>query len=440
MKTIQNLILYVILACLAIFNAISAQEQTLSSITNKYTTKLKQENKGVGILIKKNNNTETTSLGNFDLNGNTVFNVGSATKTFTAILILQEEEKGTLQLTDSIGAYLSPIKNVDGSLTIESLLKHQSGLGEIVGRDTRVYFYATKDSVYRKNVLNKFPKSDPSMVGHYSYCNSNYILLGKIIEKVTDKDYFDLLRERIFIPLQMDDSYPYVSKTIKNLARPYDKNKDVYELLDYRFFADYAFSAGSIASTLFDMEKFYTGLFETEILLKKETVNKMLPSAEEKYGLGLMTYTHDNTIHYGHGGNNIGYAFRNTYDPTTKNLVLLFSNNRSIPFKASIQKDMLDYSNSKKVTTSLNQNIVADFKDFVGEYNLVEANAKLEIVAENNEMYMLIQGQKVLLAYEDINTLYDVKVGVRLQRKPTDKSIITFRQDSFKAELKRVTK
>lgn len=434
MKALQYLCLFIITICITLYNTIYAQ-QKLESITNIYDSKLKEENKGIAVLVKKNNTIENVSIGNFNLDNNHVFNIGSATKTFTAILILQEEEKGTLQLTDSIGKYLSPIKNVNGSLTIESLLKHQSGLGEIVGRDTKTYFYSTNDSIYNQNFLEKFPKNDPDMVGHYSYCNSNYILLGRILEKITDISYFDLVRERIFIPLHMVNSYPYVSKTIKNLAIPYDNNKNVFDLLDFRFFADYAYAAGSIASTLSDMEKFYTSLFETELLLKKESVHKMLPAKGESYGLGLMSFTHDNSTYYGHGGNNIGYAFRNLYDPKTKNVILFFNNTHSIPFEASLKEDLLDYVHNKLVVKKLNINISEDFKDFVGKYVLEKVNAELEIIIEKDQMFMLIQDQKVLLAYQDQNTLYDVKVGVRLKRNTDDNNTLTFTQGGFTDKL-----
>lgn len=59
----------------------------------------------------------------------------------TVILLLQEEERGNLKLSDSIGTYLSTTKNVNGSLTIETLLRHRSGLGELVGRGLKPIFF-----------------------------------------------------------------------------------------------------------------------------------------------------------------------------------------------------------------------------------------------------------------------------------------------------------
>jgi D-alanyl-D-alanine carboxypeptidase len=183
-------------------------------------------------------------MGGFDLEENRVFNIASATKTFTAILILQELEKENLQLTDSIGKFLTPIKNVPQCLTIENLLIHESGLEDV--------FYAENDSRYNAQLLQQTEEYNKEMFGKFDYCNTNYFLL----EKITDRSYFDLLDERIINPLELKNTHPYVSKSIPNLATPYHKVEDVTSYLDYRFFRKIVNAAGNIASTLSDMEKF----------------------------------------------------------------------------------------------------------------------------------------------------------------------------------------
>jgi len=198
--------------------------QNLQLQLNKYNPYLKELNQGIGVLVTKNGKTTTANIGNYNFNEHTVFNIGSATKKMTAILILQEVEKGTLKLSDSIGTYLQPIKNVDNKLTIETLLRHRSGLGEIVGRNFEKEFYDKKDNFYNSNFLDKIPENNPKKIGKYSYCNTNYILLGHILEKVNDKTYFDLLQDRIFTPCNMLASYPYVSKR-ESIIRFYNKLK-----------------------------------------------------------------------------------------------------------------------------------------------------------------------------------------------------------------------
>ncbi|MFD2562364.1 serine hydrolase domain-containing protein [Aquimarina rubra] len=411
MKTLQQLT--VILVFFVLKHIGYSQTNDLDIIYKKYNSVLKEQNKGVAILIKKDNEIKTISLGNFKLTEHSVFNIGSATKTFTAILILQEVEKGNLKLTDSIGKYLTPIKNVDGSLTIETLLTHESGLDEVIGKNVQDIFYAKNDSLYDTSLLSQVEKSNPKMIGKFDYCNTNYFLLGKIIEKITDQNYFDLLRERILIPLEMKNTYPYVHKNIPNLATPYHEEKDVTDYLDYRYFANIAYAAGSIASNLTDMEIFYRSLFETEQLLKKETVKIMMESGNQYYGYGLFKSNQEGVKYYGHGGNNIGYAFRNQYNPMTKDLYLMFTNTKAIPSKRSIHNDLLAYINNKPVENFKSIDL-KNFKRYTGTYLLKEANLTLEIILENNRMYLVSkdQGVRSELIQKDGKSLYDTTVGV----------------------------
>lgn len=435
MKTLKQFTVIIIL-CMQTIGF--SQEKALETIENKYNSLLKEQHKGVGVLVKKNKQIHTFSMGDFNLNENKVFNIGSATKTFTAVLLLQEIEKGNLKLTDSIGTFLTPIKNVDGALTIETLLTHQSGLNSVIGKNIEVAFYAKNDSIYNINLLDKIGENDPDMVGKFEYCNTNYLLLGKIIEKLTDRNYFDVLRERIIEPLQLKHTYPYVYKNIPNLATPYHKEKDVTEYLDYRYFATIANAAGSIASTLTDMEKFYTSLFETEILLKKETVQLMMNSGSEYYGLGLMKSNDNGTVLYGHGGNNIGYSFSNVYNPITKNLFLAFSNTRKVPFDNAIKNDVLLYFKDKEIKMSTID--IELFKKYVGNYLLKEANMVFEILIENGKLYLFVeaQGVKSLLLQKDETTLYDTTVGANLTIIKDNDNALTFSQNGFTTTITRV--
>jgi len=436
MKTLKQLTIFTFMLFVSIG---FSQEKSLQTIQKKYNTILQEQNKGVGVLIKKNNKISTLQLGNHQLTSETVFNIGSATKTFTAILFLQEAEKGTLKLTDSIGTYLSPIKNVDGSLTIETLLSHESGLDEVVGKNISDIYYSKDDALLNSNLLNEVEENNPELIGKFNYCNTNYLLLGKIIEKVTDKSYFDLVRERIFEPLKMENTYPYLSKNIKNLAKPFSGKKDISEYLDYRFFATIANAAGSITSTLTDMKIFYTSLFETEILLKKESLKLMMNSGNETYGLGL--FKPDNTENYfGHGGNNIGYSFRNGYNPKTKNLYLLFANEMSIPFQKSIAKDINTFFKDGKVQNL--KKIDEAFKNYAGKYLIKEANLVLEVVVEGDKIFIASEAQnfKHQLFQKEKNIFFDPQLNVRLTLITDNNNALTFNQNGFETIINRIEK
>lgn len=438
MKLLQQL---TILLCLLTQMNLYSQTTDLDIFVQKYDATLKEDNKGIAFLVKKENKIESLSLGNFSLTPESVFNIGSATKTFTAILLLQEVEKGNIKLTDRIDDFLTPIKNVDGSLTIASLLTHESGLDEVVGKNIQEIFYAKNDSLYNVNLLDQVEANHPERIGSFDYTNTNYFLLGKIIEKVTDQDYFDLIRERILEPLQMNHSYPYVHKNIPNLATPYHEGKDVSAFLDYRFFAKIVYAPGSIASTLSDMELFYTALFETELVLKKETLRWMLESGSASYGLGIFKFNHEGTIWYGHGGNNIGYAFRNEYNPATKELYMMFSPTKSIPLRNAITEDLFAFINNETIESFKTLDI-GNFKNYTGTYLLKEANLKLEIVFEDAKLYLVVDAQDVRseLTQQSDTSLRDTVVGATLTKIEGDDTSLAFQQGAFTTTISKITK
>lgn len=409
--------------------------QSLQSQLDKYTPYIKELNQGVAVLVEQNGKTTIANTGKYNFNSHTIFNIGSATKKMTAILLLQEVEKGTIKLSDSIGTYLQPIKNVDGSLTIETLLRHRSGLGEIVGKDFEKDFYTKSDSFYNSNFLNKIPKSNPKKIGKYDYCNTNYILLGHLLEKVNDKSYFNLLQERIFTPCNMTKTYPYISKKLKNLAKPIHKKEDVTSYLDYRFFANYAYAAGCVASNLNDMSKFYNHLFEKRTLVSEKSLQKFTAFDDANYGLGIMKFKDG---YVGHGGNNIGYSFREYYNPKNKNLILLFSNARIIPFNKMLKNELFNFIDGKTDTISFNKNITSDFKNVLGKYLFNSHGMKMtmEIKKENNHLYFLAQGAQVILISKEKNKLYNGSFGVELEVNPEKPQELIFRQNGLETTIK----
>lgn len=409
--------------------------QSLQLQLDKYTPYIKELNQGVAVLVQQNGKTTVANAGKYNFNNHTIFNIGSATKKMTAILLLQEVEKGTIKLSDSIGTYLQPIKNVDGSLTIETLLRHRSGLGEIVGKNFEKDFYAKNDSFYNSNFLNKIPKNNPKKIGKYDYCNTNYILLGHLLEKVNDKSYFNLLQERIFTPCNMTNTYPYVSKKLKNLAKPIHKKEDVTSYLDYRFFANYAYAAGSVASNLNDMSKFYNHLFQKGTLISEKSLQKFTAFDDANYGLGIMKFKDG---YVGHGGNNIGYSFREYYNPKNKNLILLFSNARIIPFNRMLKNELFNFIDGKTDTISFNKNVTSDFKNVLGKYLFNSHGMKMtmEIKEENNHLYFLAQGAQVILISKEKNKLYNGSFGVELEVNPEKPQELIFRQNGLETTIK----
>jgi len=336
---------------------ITPQSETkpiIPSIINKYQDSLKLKRFGIGALVRHNNVTETHAIGiagdSIEMTPDKVFNIGSLTKTLTAVLILQEVEKGTITLSDSLIDYFPPElienKKIDLNITIEQLLRHKSGLGEVVIDD---HVNLSKINPYYEynhiNLFKKIPEALDEPGERYRYSNSGYILLGYILEVVNNKAYEDIVEERIFKPAQMNNSYGYYSPTIKNSAHPMFDGYDYKEGTFYHMYKHYSFSAGGIASTLDDLKLFFINLYEKETFIKKETFNKMINSdITSGYGLGIQIFHKlkgEKTLIFGHGGDNFSFKLRNYYNPETKDLVIVFSNQYKDSFTNKIAVELL---------------------------------------------------------------------------------------------------
>jgi CubicO group peptidase (beta-lactamase class C family) len=149
-----------------------------------------------------------------------LYNVGTIGKDFTAIIILQLMESGDLSLDDKIGNYLTGFKDDRANaITIKQLLKHQSGLGDILVNPQFALKYDEKweladlmDLIKRDSLI--FTPGDS-----IAYSNAGYVVLGAIIEMITGKNYPDVLSENIFAQLNLKNTLETNQK--KNLLWDY---------------------------------------------------------------------------------------------------------------------------------------------------------------------------------------------------------------------------
>lgn len=322
-----------------------AGKPTVAAILNEYADSIAPLNYGITVLLKHDNKTETASIGlasaKEKLTDNHVFGIGSITKTFTAVLVMQEIEKGAMHLNDPVIKFLPYNPNVDSAITIEDLLRHTSGLGELAIDSFTNPAFANADSRYNHTyVYELIPRAHGKRGEKPHYCSTDYILLGYILEKINDVSYSDLLRERIFKPCGMEHSYPYVSKALPGLAHPMWQGHDLYEYIHYSFYEHFAFSAGSIASTTGDLLKFYERLYNSNSLISRESLSQMT-SFKKTYGLGLLEMKVGNTTYWGHGGDIYSYSLQDYYNPANNTIMIIAGNQLGFKYEYPIAERIL---------------------------------------------------------------------------------------------------
>lgn len=269
--------------------------------------------------------------------------LGSITKQFTAMLIMQLVEQGKLKLDVPISTYLPDYPKENAAIiTIHHLLTHSSGIPNMTAFPG-FYKNISRNSYSPAQLVNLFADSTLQFKPgeKFAYSNSGYILLGYIIEKVTGKTYEQVLQENIFTPLRMNNTgYDQRRTLLKNRASGYEKNGRHYVNANF-IDMSVPYAAGALYSTVEDLYLWDQALYGNQ-LLRKENMDriftKQIPSGGSNYyGYGWFiseiqlgnTAARIETI--GHGGGIDGFNTQITRIPSDKSFIVLLNNTGGAP-------------------------------------------------------------------------------------------------------------
>lgn len=231
----------------------------------------------------------------------TRYRIGSITKMFTAAIIFQLAEENKIDLSNKLSSYFPQLPN-SKSITISSLLYHRSGFPDFM-KDHELIKSITSHPNTKEEMLAYFSKMktdfEPEKKAEYS--NTNYVLLGYIIENICGKPFGDVLNERITSKIGLDNTYSGNKINV-------DKN-ECYSFLysdkwEQRPDIDIsnAHAAGAIVSTPTDLIKFIEALFSYK-LTSKRSINQMI-TIKDDFGMGVDSLKIEalNKVGYGHSG------------------------------------------------------------------------------------------------------------------------------------------
>ncbi len=257
------------------------------------------------------------------------FNIASITKTFVATVILQLVEEGVIKLTDKAADYLTdfPYLNMEQfmsyegqsygkTITIEQLLRHTSGIADIftdaqtrfnlsvLTHKKRVYDLERIIKTYYKYKLHRKGLFKPGEGYHYS--DMNYMLLGMVVEQVTASTLPEQIRQRILVPLKMDNTYFVYYEEQRGHGKRIDSYYNRINLTQ-KVNTSYEWGGGGLVSTTKELAIFIRALLDGELYRDKGTLDIMTDFSQTaafggNYGCGLSLYELNGTKYYGHGG------------------------------------------------------------------------------------------------------------------------------------------
>ena len=249
-------------------------------------------------------------------NIHTKYRIGSATKMFTAVMIFQLIQEGKIRLDQKLSLYFPDLPNAD-KITIQNMLYHRSGLHDYT-HDTDFPDWMDKPKSHEELLkIIKEKGSDFEPGANADYCNSNYLLLGYIIEKICKMPYADALNIRITSKLGLKNTYfgkpinihdnesaSYKYANNNNWARQKETDLSIHG------------GAGSIVSTATDMVKFIDALFSYKLINK--TSLAQMETMVDDYGMGMFPNKYGDKPSFGHNGRIEEFYTALWYFPTEK--------------------------------------------------------------------------------------------------------------------------
>ena len=358
--------------------------------------------KGDKILLRKGYGKANHEL-NVANTPESVFRIGSITKSFTALSILQLEEKGKLKVSDPVVKYVPELPAAWSEITIHQLLCHKSGIPEFTNAKA---YSDLSDSRHIENALKEYSDkpllTKPGEVLRYS--NAGYILLGRIIENVTGESYEEYLSANIFKPAGMTHTaYDLAAEVVRDRASGYRFDG---ETVINAPFGDPAYggAAGALRSTVDDMYRFDRALKTGKLFSKALTTKAWTPYGhfvapppvpiEAEYGYGWMMGEDFGHKYVGHGGWVNGFVSNFNRYPDDDAVIIVLSNFETITY-VQIGKDLSAILFGEKYRMPVARKIVHPSEEtlarYVGDYQL--GPTILQITMRNGRLYAFVKGQ-----------------------------------------------
>ena len=394
-------------------------------------------NKGYGLANK-----DSKTLNN----PNTIFDIGSNTKQFTSTAILKLVELGKLNLTDPLSKFFKNVPIEKQSITIHQLLTHTAGFLDSLGRDfTEISQKDFFEKLFESNLL-----SEPGE--KYSYSNTGYSILGRIIELASGQSYEAFLNEHLFTPAGMlQTGYLLPKWDTKQMSHGYNRNIIETEstITRYQEAGDVNWHLkgnGGINSTQNDMLLWYKALKTNKILtpesFKKLTTpypNTSSPKGTSDYGYGWgIKNSKANTKRISHNGSNGPFSHSLIWYPEEAIFIIYATNANSSKVEwiaYVVAQIILDESYSPK---PIQDNIYSFIMNYIKQHPTNKSNELLILLQENyvddftNSGVLNTIGNIVLKSKEKLEwTIELFKINVQLY--PEDGNLWDSLGDGYKA-------
>lgn len=432
-KTTSNTITMKALFLFLIINSglhIAAQDTGLARL-NAYFDTLEKHQRFMGnvAVMKEGNIVYARSIGYRDVAANaradvnTKYRIGSINKTFTAVLIMMAVEEKKLRLETTLDTFYPSIPQA-ANITIAHLLSHRSGIWNVTDDSLYLQWHTQKQSEAQllERMIARSPLFAPGSKAAYS--NSNYILLTRILEKIYQQPYAQLLQAKIIKPLGL--KHTHAGGRINPVAN---------EAYSYRYADGWVkeeetdssipLGAGAMVSTPTDILTFAHALFNGK-LISAESLEQM-KKVQDNFGRGLFIIPFYNKRAYGHTGGIDGFNAVFAYFPEEKIGYALTGNGTRMEIN-QISITVLSWVFQRPFTLPSFKQIdipIAEMERYTGSYKSQQLPLKITVTRKGNTLMAQAEGQSAFtLEAEDRHIFRFQPAGLTMEFYPEENKMV----------------
>lgn len=344
----------------------------------------------------------------------TKYKIGSVTKTFTAVMIMQLIEEKKLNLQTKLNRFYPKIPNAE-KISIYDLLHHRTGIVDYINGDSitakNIYRFHSKEEMIQKMTDYK-PLFEPGTKHEYS--NSNYNLLGYIIETLSKKSYAENIQTRIVKKANLLNTYFPQGKIETSVGESYSYlfNGTKWEKVE-EWENSIAYSAGALISTPADLTRFMYALFDGK-LIKPSSLEQM-KEIKEGYGKALMQFPFGERRFYGHTGGIENFRAVVGYYPTEKLGISLIVNGDNFNRNDIMIGVLSIYYKMPFPFPKFNKIEASELVKFTGTYSSKELPLKMTISEKNGELLAQATRQSAFpLTFKEEKTFIFAPAGIEM--------------------------
>jgi D-alanyl-D-alanine carboxypeptidase len=323
----------------------------------------------------------------------TPYPIGSITKMFTAVMIFQLIGENKVQLNTPLSTFFPQMPNAT-KITVKMMLGHRSGLHDFTMDPAYGTYYTTPQTHAQMLARMAAWKPDFEPDNRVAYSNTNFVLLGYIVEKLTGKPYSQALKEQITAKIGLANTFYGEQKNNDvNDAKPFILRKGHWDRTPETDISIPA-GAGAIVDTPSDIVKFIDALFNGK-LVTPEQLELMKPSLGY-LGLGMFKFNFSGHTGYGHTGNIDGVFAELCYFPKEKLAVAYCSNGGAYPRNEVLNGAMRIYFNLPYTipTFKVTRLNAAKLTPYTGTYISKDTPLKINITADDGVLSVEFPGQQ----------------------------------------------